>query len=98
MPITTAISSQSYCEVQLLSWSKKKQDRTKDMLKMLPSEDDVETYRTTQLCFQTYMAYITDEVQTLLQFSLQSTEFVLKWVGNARYTKENYKHCQLRHI
>lgn len=65
---------------------------------MLPSEDDVETYRTTQLCFQTYMAYSTDEVQTLPQFSFQSTKFVLKWVGNARYTKENYKHCQLRRI
>lgn len=68
------------------------------MLKMLPSEDDVETYRTTQLYFQTYMAYSTDEVQTLLQFSFQSTKLVLKWVGNARYTKENYKQCQLRHI
>lgn len=68
------------------------------MHKTLPSEDDVETYRTTQLCFQTYTAYSTDEVQTLQQFSFQSTKFLLKWVGNDCYVKEDYKHCQLRHI
>lgn len=84
--------------VSMHSWSKKEARQNKDMHKMLPSEDDVETHRTTQLCFQTYMACSADEVQTLLQFSFQSTKFLLKWAGNACYAKEDYKHCQLRHI
>lgn len=40
----------------------------------------------------------TDEVRTFLQFAFQSTKFVLRWVDSAHYTKQNYEHCQLRHV
>lgn len=81
MPITTAISSQSYRDVQLLSRSKKKQDRTKTCLKRYLQKM---MWKHTEQLNYVLDLHGTDEVQTFLQFAFQSTKFVLRWVDNAR--------------
>lgn len=92
---TTTLSTPSYCEVQLLSWRKKQQQRyLKCYLWKVVWEHTEE-----QLGFQAKMPYSTDQPQTFLSFSFPNQPNLdRKALATFLALRRTVNTDQLRHI